>query len=133
MYMYRMPEKNSMGIIMDNKQLRSLRQKLKTVTDTLNYQKFLYKAERKQAVKQTIQQKFDKYQKLKGDIQTTISEHTKHKYNITINIYELFNQDRADARKRKTDKRRKRREDYFEHNERPLRLLQESTISNHCK
>ena len=34
---------------------------------------------------------------------------------------ELFDQDRADARKRKTDKRRKRREDYTEHNER-LRL-----------
>ena len=64
-----------MGIIMDNKQLRSLRQKLKTVTDTLNYQKFLYKAERKRAVKQTIQQKIDKYQKRKEELESQITVH----------------------------------------------------------
>ena len=53
----------------------SLRQKLKTVTDMLNYQKFLYKAERKRSVKQTIQHRIDKYQKRKEELESQITVH----------------------------------------------------------
>ncbi len=69
-------QKNSSHIIiMDGKQLKSLRQKLKTVNDTLNYQKFLYKTERKRIVKQEIQQKIDKYQQKKDELESQITEH----------------------------------------------------------
>ena len=83
-------QKNSSHIIiMDGKQLKSLRQKLKTVNETLNYQKFLYKTERKRIVKQEIQQKTDKYQNLRKEITSTLEDNKPHKYNVTVDIYEI--------------------------------------------
>ena len=117
-------QKNSSHIIiMDGKQLRALRQKLKTVNETLNYQKFLYKTERKRIVKQEIQQKIDKYQNLRKEITSTLEDNKPHKYNITVDIYEKFSEDTTQARKRKTDKRRKIKDTYPVHDGETLRLL----------
>ena len=56
-------------------EVKSLRQKLKDVTDILNYQYFLYRTERKRNVRIELAQKIDKLEERKKELETKLHEH----------------------------------------------------------
>ena len=68
-------KKNLTNSIMNKNQLKELKERLKIITDAINYQDFLYGTERKRNVRLGITNKINKYEKLKKEIESQIKEH----------------------------------------------------------
>ena len=55
---------------MNKNQLKELKERLKIITDAINYQDFLYGTERKRNVRLGITNKINKYEMLKKEIES---------------------------------------------------------------